>query len=133
MDEEDLHWVPGGCHCKDVTFEVQLHSEETAHRCNCSICTMTGFLHLIVPKSRFKLKSSDDALTCYTFNTGVARHLFCKNCGVKSYYIPRSNPDGISVNANCIDQAHLKRLRIEDFDGENWERNASKLAHLSAG
>lgn len=92
---------------------------------------MTGFLHLIVPKSRFRLLSGEDALTTYTFNTGVARHLFCKTCGVKSFYVPRSNPDGYSLNLNAMDRSQFNSIDIREFDGRNWEANAAALAHLS--
>ncbi len=128
---EDMAWIAGGCHCGAVAFEVQVPAKVTAQRCNCSICSATGFVHLIVPRSRFRLKTSEDNLTTYTFNSHVARHLFCKVCGVKSFYVPRSNPDGYSININCLDQSKFKNIEIEDFDGQNWEENAERLAHLS--
>ena len=92
---------------------------------------MSGFLHLIVPASRFRLLSGQAELVEYTFNTGVARHLFCRHCGIKSFYIPRSNPDGVDVNARCLDPGTVERLQIESFDGQHWEANAAALAHLS--
>ena len=121
----------GGCHCGAVRFEVDLEPKVEAHACNCSMCDKVGFLHLIVPESRFRLTSDPAALTEYTFNTGVAKHLFCKVCGVKSFYRPRSNPDGWSVNARCLDDTKGLDLSIEVFDGQNWEANAHGLAHLS--
>lgn len=92
---------------------------------------MTGFVHLIVPKSRFRLLKGEDALTAYAFNTGVAKHVFCKNCGVKSFYVPRSNPDGFSLNLNCMDKTQFASIETRQFDGQNWEANAAALAHLS--
>jgi hypothetical protein len=123
--------LQGGCHCRAVRFEVDLPEQVEAQSCNCSICAMTGFVHIIVPKSRFRLSTDEAALTTYTFNTGVAQHLFCKTCGVKSFYQPRSNPDGWSVNARCLDSTEGVELNIEAFDGRNWEANAAALAHLS--
>lgn len=123
--------LQGGCHCRAVRFEVDLPQQVEAQSCNCSICAMTGFVHIIVPKSRFRLTTDEAALTAYTFNTGVAKHLFCKTCGVKSFYQPRSNPDGWSVNARCLDSTEGVELNIEAFDGRNWEANAAALAHLS--
>ena len=90
-----------------------------------------GFVHVIVPESRFRLLEGSGDLTTYTFNTGVARHLFCARCGVKSFYRPRSNPDGWSVNARCLDEADGLDIEIEAFDGQNWEANAAALADLS--
>jgi hypothetical protein len=121
----------GGCHCGRVRFEVEAPAVIEATLCNCSICSMTAYLHLIVPKSRFRLLAGEEELTTYTFNTGVAQHRFCRVCGVKSFYVPRSNPDGISVNVRCLDPATIESVRVTDFDGRNWEAHAGELAHLS--
>jgi hypothetical protein len=124
-------WHRGGCHCGDVAFEVEATAAITVQECNCSICSMTGFLHLIVPASRFRLLRGAESLTTYTFNTGTARHLFCRRCGIKSFYVPRSNPDGYSINARCLDPATIEQLVIEPFDGRHWEESAAALRHLS--
>jgi hypothetical protein len=121
----------GGCHCGRVRFEVDAPAELEVQRCNCSICSMTAYLHLIVPKSRFRLLSGEKALSTYTFNTGVAQHHFCTNCGIKSFYVPRSNPDGISVNARCLQPETITEIHVKDFDGRQWERHAHTLEHLS--
>ena len=121
----------GGCHCERVRFEVDAPANVEATRCNCSICSKTGFLHLIVPNSDFRLISGEDDLETYTFGTGTAKHLFCRHCGVKSFYIPRSHPDGVSVNVNCLDASTIASVEITDFDGQNWEKNIDKLSQLS--
>ncbi|MDT0498796.1 GFA family protein [Algiphilus sp. W345] len=131
MPTETLAVHRGGCHCGAVRFEVTAPTKLTVQRCNCSICRMHDFLHLIVPHDRFSLLSGEDRLSRYTFNSGVAQHLFCSICGVKSFYVPRSNPDGYSVNLRCIDPSTLASVQIEDFDGQNWEANAQGLAALS--
>lgn len=120
----------GGCHCGAVRFEVEAPERFTALDCNCTMCAMTGFLHLIVPKSKFRLVKGEGHLATYTFNTGVAQHKFCKTCGIKSFYIPRSNPDGVDVNVRCLDE-RPGSMAIEPFDGRNWEAHGSDLAHLS--
>lgn len=120
----------GGCHCGAVEFEVEAPEHIKCGECNCSICSKSGFLHLIVPKSRFRLLKGEAALTSYTFNTGVAKHLFCKTCGVKSFYIPRSNPDGVDVNVRCL-EPEPATVEIEPFDGRNWEKHAHTLTHFS--
>ena len=121
----------GGCHCGAVAFEVDAPARVIVQDCNCSLCRMSGYLHLIVPASRFRLLRGQDALTNYTFNTGTAKHLFCRHCGIKSFYVPRSNPDGWSVNLRCVDRATLEAVAVEPFDGENWEAGGAALAHLS--
>lgn len=120
----------GGCHCGSVRFEVDAPEVVRCQDCNCSICSKSGYLHLIVPRSKFNLVKGQDNLATYTFGTGVARHMFCKTCGIKSFYVPRSNPDGYDVNLRCLD-TQPREVIIEQFDGKNWESNAHALAHLS--
>lgn len=117
----------GGCHCGRLRFRVTAPERLEVSECNCSICAMVGYLHLIVPRSRFELVQGHGDLTTYTFNTGTARHYFCSVCGVKPYYVPRSHPDGFSVNARCIDPETVTGMRITPFDGANWEANVAKL------
>ena len=112
----------GGCHCGRVRFEVIAPAQLEVVECDCSICSASGFLHLIVPAERFKLLKGGDALTSYTFNTGVAKHLFCGTCGVKSFYVPRSHPDGFSVNARCIDSGTIQSITVSPFNGREWEK-----------
>ncbi|QJR80570.1 GFA family protein [Alteromonas pelagimontana] len=126
----EKHRYSGSCHCGDVTFEVQCANDIEVDECNCSICKKSGYLHLIVPKRDFQLLSGESNLACYTFNTKVAKHYFCRTCGIKSFYIPRSNPDGVSVNARCLDDP-APNLKIVSFDGAHWEEHAHKLAHKS--
>ncbi len=121
----------GGCHCSRVTFEVNAPADIEATECNCSVCRMTGYLHLIVPSDDFRLLTGDEAIETYTFNTGIARHYFCRICGIKSFYVPRSHPDGISVNVRCIDAATIRSITIEPFDGRNWEQNVARLSPLT--
>ena len=117
----------GGCHCGKVRFEVTAPKELKVTECNCSICRMSGYLHLIVKKDQFRLLQGTDILTTYTFNTGTAQHLFCSACGVKSFYVPRSHPDGYSINARCLDAGTIGKMVITSFDGQNWEANIEGL------
>lgn len=121
----------GACHCGAVSFEVQAPADLVVQSCNCSMCVKTAYLHLIVIKSRFRLITGKDQLKVYTFNTGVAQHYFCNVCGVKSFYIPRSHPDGISANVRCLEPQTIRHLEIEAFDGQNWEANIDKLAKIN--
>ena len=129
----EKEWKSGGCHCGAITWRAQLPPDIVVHECNCSICRKSGFLHVIVAKASFQLLTGDGSLTDYRFNTGAARHCFCKICGVKSFYIPRSNPDGVSLNFRCMDADQFQHVEFEHFDGQNWEENAGALAHLSKG
>lgn len=118
-----LRVLRGSCHCGAVQFEVDVPSRPVVHDCNCSICTRTGFLHLIVPRDRFRILTGMDRLTTYTFNTGVAQHTFCNTCGVKSFYVPRSDPECWSVNVRCLDAGELGEYELVPFDGRNWEQS----------
>ncbi len=110
----------GGCHCGRVRFRVTADLDRVTY-CNCSLCSKKGFLHLIVPPAQFELLQGEGDLTTYQFNTGVARHTFCKICGVQPFYVPRSDPDKIDVNARCLDGVDAGALSINTFDGRNWE------------
>jgi hypothetical protein len=121
----------GGCHCGAVAFEVDAPARITVSDCNCSICRMSGFLHLIVPRTRFRLLRGAASLSTYTFNTRTAQHLFCRRCGVKSFYVPRSNPDGYSVNARCLERATIAQLLIEPFDDNQRASSEARIRDLS--
>ena len=107
-----------------MRYEVRAPARITVAECNCSICRKSGYLHLIVEKADFRLIQGAEALVTYRFNTGRAQHFFCKVCGMKSFYVPRSHPDGYSVNARCLDEGTVTRMEIRTFDGANWESSA---------
>ena len=126
-------WKKGGCHCGAVRFEVLVPSEVELVACNCSICSMTGYQHLIVSKDQFRLLSGKTKLTTYMFETGVAKHFFCSVCGIKSFYVPRSHPDGYSVNFRCLDAENFSSVLTTEFDGRHWEQHIDELPPLPAG
>jgi len=117
----------GGCHCGRVRFEVDAPADLELLACNCSICSRSAFLHLIVTRDDFRLQAGEGDLVDYRFGTGTARHLFCRHCGVKSFYVPRSHPDGYSVNARCLDPGTVRSTTIRPFDGRDWESAREKL------
>lgn len=130
VQNSELCEYHGGCHCGTVRYKVLAPASVEVEDCNCSMCRKSGYLHLIVPKNRFQLLSGRSDLTCYTFNTGAAKHYFCRTCGIKSFYIPRSNPDGVDVNLRCLD-VQPANVSIVAFDGQNWEHNAHRLRDKS--
>lgn len=116
----------GGCHCGRVRFEVTAPAAIEVTECNCSMCSKAGYLHLIVPAERFKLIVGKDVLTTYSFNTHTAKHLFCSVCGIKSFYVPRSHPDGFSINARCLDEGTVERMTVKQTNGRDWEKQYPK-------
>jgi hypothetical protein len=119
--------MQGGCHCGRVRFRVTADLDKVSE-CNCTMCTKKGILHLIVPPEQFELISGKDALTTYQFNTGTAKHTFCKVCGIHPFYVPRSDPDKIDVNVRCLDDIDLAAISVKPFDGRNWEAAMEKKA-----
>ena len=118
----------GGCHCGRVRFDVLAPADVDVLDCNCSMCSRSAYLHLIVGAGEFRLLSGAGDLVEYTFGTGVAKHRFCRHCGVKSFYVPRSHPDGVSVNARCLDPSTIASMKITPYDGRNWDKARSDLA-----
>jgi len=127
----ELHIHKGKCHCGAFRFEVRLPDNIEALECNCSICKMNGYIHIIVPASRFRLLEGHEALTTYTFNTHTAKHRFCKICGIKSFYIPRSHPHEFSINLRCLDKSDFSEITIKKFDGHNREESVPELKELT--
>lgn len=118
----------GGCHCGKVRFRVVTDKREVLD-CNCSICTMKGLLHLIVEGHEFSLLRGQKSLSTYQFGTRAAQHLFCKHCGIHSFYVPRSHPDGYSVNFRCLDDfvALKDMFTFRGFEGADWEANVHSI------
>jgi hypothetical protein len=122
----------GGCHCGRVRFRARVDLDLLS-QCNCSICTKKGILHLPVAPEDFELLRGKNALTVYTFGTGVAQHTFCSHCGMHAFYIPRSQPDRITVNARCLDDIDVLSLTpTRFFAGRHWEE-AQRLRIAEGG
>ncbi len=115
-----------GCHCGQVRFEVVAPAKIQVSECNCSMCSKAGYLHLVVPANRFRLLSGSETLATYRFNTHTAKPLFCPVCGIKSFYVPRSHPDGYSVNARCLDPGTIEEMSIKQVNGREWEKQYPK-------
>lgn len=121
------HELSGGCHCGAVRFRFASTLPLEVVTCNCSICRMTGYEHVFVPHEDLEKTLADAALAEYSFNTGTARHWFCRHCGIKSFYQPRSHPGAYSINLRCIDGYPDIDVIRTSFDGSNWEANIDEL------
>ena len=116
----------GGCHCGAIRFAF--HSEESAQiwKCNCSICDMIDYDHLFIKHDLFKLTSGKELIEKYVFETESAKHYFCKLCGIKSFYQPRSHPDMYSIHLKCVDDPP-EINEIIYFDGKNFEDSIKNI------
>ena len=124
MDKMKHH---GSCHCGAVQFEFLAPADAPVTICNCSICGLSAYQHIFVPKSDLNFTRGQDVLTEYRFETKQAVHMFCKTCGIKPLYQPRSHPDQWSVNLRCVISGTLSPKQRIKFDGQNWEASIAGL------
>lgn len=109
----------GSCHCGKVAFEVE-GEIDSALACNCSMCRRKGSLLWFVPKTRFELKTADDAAATYLFNKHAIRHRFCPTCGVHPYaeaVNPKTGEPTAAINIRCLDGVDLESVKVVHFDG----------------
>ena len=93
----------GSCHCGAVQFEARLPEVLSGSRCNCSICAIKGAVMVYLPLEDLKVTAGEDVLGCYRFNTKVAKHHFCTQCGIHCFHQARSDPDKYAINAACLE------------------------------
>lgn len=93
-----------GCHCGAVRFRIRLEDGfETIRRCTCSYCRMRGAIAVSAGLEDISFVAGEDNLTVYRFNTGTAKHHFCKTCGIHTHHQRRSDPRQFGVNVACIE------------------------------
>ncbi|WP_234189258.1 GFA family protein [Shinella sp. NM-101] len=103
-DERRQH--AAACHCGTVRFRVRLTDEfNTIRRCTCSYCRMRGAIAVSAALADIEFEQGEDNLTLYRFNTGTAKHYFCKTCGIYTHHQRRSNPNQFGINVACIEGA----------------------------
>ncbi|HKR41336.1 MAG TPA: GFA family protein [Paraburkholderia sp.] len=107
----------GSCHCGTVKFEVHTPIEP-AGRCNCSLCRRKGALMSPPFEAReLTILAGEDALTLYQFNTRVAKHYFCKHCGIYPFHQTRRDPTRWRVNLGCLEGVDVYALEASVADG----------------
>ncbi|WP_373636712.1 GFA family protein [Yoonia sp. BS5-3] len=112
--------INGRCHCGKVEFTVQLSDGiASARRCDCSLCLRRGAVAVTAAKDAITYTAGEEFLTLYQFGTGVAKHYFCKICGIYTHHNRRSNPDEIGVNLACLDGQTPLLPEIIVNDGQN--------------
>ena len=123
----------GSCHCGAVRFRATTDRNQVVV-CNCSICRKKGARHLRVMPEELEILTGEDTLQPYQFGTRVARHYFCPTCGIHPFGRPRSAPDMVNVNIQCLDNVDPDDAGFEfvRFDGQNWEQAVAGLRHTLA-
>ncbi len=112
----------GSCHCGAVTFEIDSELDKVAI-CKCSICQRRNAVMHRVAADRFRLLSGEDSLQLYQFNTGTAKHYFCKICGTYPFHRPRIAPEAYTVNVFCldgVDRQVVAGLEVVEIDGRSF-------------
>ena len=117
----------GGCHCGAVRFSARMPADARPHLCNCSYCEMKGNVMVDVPLDALTIDQGEDALTLYTFNTGVAKHRFCSTCGIHVFHQLRSEPDKFGINIVCLDGvSRYDHRALPVHDGQNHPRDTGR-------
>ena len=107
----------GSCHCGTVTFEVDT-PVTPAVRCNCSMCKRKGALMSpFFETSKLRILTGKDDLTTYQFNTHVAKHYFCRHCGIYPFHQTRKDPNLWRVNLGCLEGVDAYALEASVADG----------------
>jgi len=109
----------GGCHCGAVRYEADIDLSKGTIRCNCSICSKSRAWLVGIGTDDFRLLKGNEMLSDYQFGPHNIHHLFCKNCGVKSFGRGKAM---VAIMLSCIDNisdAELAALPVMYVDGRN--------------
>ncbi len=99
-----METVTGKCHCGAVEFEVSLENGlEDLRRCNCSLCRRKGAVMAGVPIEHLRVTKGAENLSLYQWNTNIAKHYFCRTCGIYTHHQRRSAPGEYGFNVGCLD------------------------------
>ena len=107
----------GSCHCSSIKFEIDSDLEKIV-QCNCSICIKRNAKMIMIPKENFKLLEGSESLSLYQFNTEIAKHFFCKKCGIYTHHNRKSYLNGMGVNLGCIEDVDPMEFDVIQFDGK---------------
>ena len=111
----------GSCHCGAVRFHYDGEEINSALRCNCSICARKGALMSAeaIPRENLRIQVDGDNLGLYQFDSKIAKHYFCKTCGIYTHNEMFRMPGHMRVNLGCIDELDTSDLDVTVFDGKN--------------
>lgn len=111
----------GSCHCGAIEFSFDAEEISKGLRCTCSICSRKGAMMLAdaIPEGELKIKADPNDIGLYQFDNNIAKHYFCKNCGIYTHNETIRAPGNMRVNLGCIDDLDASELEIVVFDGKN--------------
>lgn len=110
----------GSCHCGEVRFEITSDLAELT-TCDCSLCVKKNALMVKVHEADFKFISVETSVSEYRWNTKIARHYFCKTCGIYTFHRKQAMPDYYGVNIFCLDNVNPQTIPIRATEGANMD------------
>jgi hypothetical protein len=113
----ELRSYSGSCHCGAVRFEART-TLAPAVRCNCSFCRRRGAVMANVQAGDFRLLAGEEQLGLYQWNMRIAKHYFCRRCGIYTFHRPRTRPEIYRVNVGCLAGVDPYALEITLNDGK---------------
>jgi len=110
----------GSCHCGAIKFSFNGEEITNGLRCTCSICTRKGALMSAeaMPAENLKIEADEKDIGLYQFGNKVAKHYFCKTCGIYTHNETLRLPGHMRVNLDCIEEVDTSKLEILIFDGK---------------
>jgi hypothetical protein len=106
----------GSCHCGAVRFRVEAEIEELT-RCDCSLCRRKGAMMAKVPGSGLTILEGEAELTLYQWNHRIARHYFCRHCGIYTFHCKRADPSSYGVNVGRLEDFNVSAFPFREADG----------------
>ena len=107
----------GSCHCGSIAFEIE-SDLSVVKQCNCSICRRKNAKMSIIPKDKLNITKGEDNLSLYEFGTKIAKHFFCKTCGIYTHHFRKSDPNGAGVNIGCLEDVDPFTINSEVLDNK---------------
>jgi hypothetical protein len=111
----------GSCHCGAIKFDYEGEEITRGLRCSCSVCSRKGAMMSpeAIPSEKLNIDADENNIGLYQFGNKVAKHYFCKICGIYTHNEMLRMPGHSRVNLGCIEDLDTSDFEITLFDGKN--------------